>query len=373
MRNRNVLMPRAVSILVIAMLMPTIVSAEESRQTRVEIVGEAFHINGRPTYEGRTWNGHKIEGLLFNARLVQGIFDDLNPETVDRWAYPDTGEWDAERNTREFVAAMPDWRAHGLLSFTINLQGGSPEGYSQEQPWHNSAFTADGSLRPDYMERLERILDRADELGMAPIVGLFYFGQDERLEDDAAVKRAVVNAVDWIAERGYTNVLLEVANECDNGAYQRDIIKADRVHELIELARRRAEEHDQPLPIGVSYNGGSIPGEKVVETADFVLLHGNGVRDPDRMAEMIRIVREMDVYTPKPIIINEDDNYRFDEDWNNLVACIDGYASWGFFDFRRDGEDFDEGYQSVPANWQISSERKRRFFDLLREITGVEP
>ena len=77
------------------------------RKTEVAIVGEAFHINGQPTYTGRTWQGHKIEGLLLNSRMVQGIFDDLNPETVSKWAYPDTKKWDAERNTREFLAAMP--------------------------------------------------------------------------------------------------------------------------------------------------------------------------------------------------------------------------------------------------------------------------
>ena len=43
-------------------------------------------------------------------------------------------KWDPERNTREFVAALPEWKRHGILAFTINLQGGSPEGYSQGQP-----------------------------------------------------------------------------------------------------------------------------------------------------------------------------------------------------------------------------------------------
>jgi hypothetical protein len=81
---------------------------------------------------------------------------------------------------------MPDWRAHGLLAFTLCLQGGSPQGYSNKQPWHNSAFESDGSLRPDYMARAERILRRADELGMVVILGCYYFGQDERLKDEAA-------------------------------------------------------------------------------------------------------------------------------------------------------------------------------------------
>src|SRR6185436_7707765 len=147
-----------------------LVALRTTGATAVSIAGDEFHINGKPTYASRVWNGHKIEGLLLNARLVQGIFDDLNTNTVSRWAYPDTGKWDAERNTREFIAAMPEWRRHGLLAFTLNLQGGSPEGYSKSQPWENSAFDDAGSLRADYLARLERIVRRADELGMIVIL-----------------------------------------------------------------------------------------------------------------------------------------------------------------------------------------------------------
>ncbi|MFW6133329.1 MAG: hypothetical protein ACOC8F_05480, partial [Planctomycetota bacterium] len=168
-----------------------------SPRTVVSVAGQAFCINGRPTYEARRWRGSPIEGLLLNSRMVQGIFDDLNPQTRRRWDYPD-GPWDAERNVREFVAAMPRWRARGLGGFTINLQGGCPYGYCDEQPWWNSAFERDGALRADYMGRLERVLDRADALGMVVILGLFYFGQDERLDDEAAVVRAVDGAVDWL-------------------------------------------------------------------------------------------------------------------------------------------------------------------------------
>ena len=112
-------------------------------QTRIEIHGIDFWINGAPTYAERMWAGQRIEGLLLNARMVQGTFDDLNPETRGRWAYPDTGRWDPERNVQEFVAMLPEYRRHGLLAVTVNCQGGSPEGYSGEQPWENSAFAPD--------------------------------------------------------------------------------------------------------------------------------------------------------------------------------------------------------------------------------------
>ena len=77
---------------------------------------------------------------------------------------------------------------HGLLAFTLNLQGGSPRGYSGgKQTWINSAFTPVGSLDQAYMNRLKKILDCADALGMVVIVGYFYFGQDQNLKDEAAV------------------------------------------------------------------------------------------------------------------------------------------------------------------------------------------
>ncbi|HXW07380.1 MAG TPA: hypothetical protein VD833_19240 [Vicinamibacterales bacterium] len=340
-----------------------------ARQTLVQIDGQAFRINGRPTYEGRTWRGLKIEGLLMNSRMVQGIFDDLNDETRGRWAYPDTGRWDPERNTREFIAAMPEWRRHGLLGFTINLQGGSPEGYSQKQPWHNSGFDADGTLRPDYLARLERILDRADTLGMIPIVGYFYFGQDQRLAGDEAVRRAVREATTWLLRKGYTNVLVEIANECDNRAYEQPLIQAARVHELLQLARS-IQVDGRRLPVSVSFNGGSIPTPGVVAASDYVLLHGNGVADPDRLADMVVRTRQVPGYRPMPVLFNEDDHFDFDRPRNNFSAATSQYASWGYFDYRMKGEGYDEGYQSVPVSWGISSERKRAFFRLLAEMTA---
>jgi hypothetical protein len=339
------------------------------RRIEVSIRGDAFHINGRPTYAGRTWKGHQIEGLLFNSRMIQGIFDDLNPETRKLWVYPDTGRWDPERNTREFLAAMPEWRRHGLLAFTINLQGGSPQGYSKgRQPWHNSAITETGELRPDYMARLERILDFADDLGMVAILGVFYFGQDERLKDEAAVKKALDNTVDWVVARGYRHVLLEVNNEC-NVRYDHAILKPDRVHELIERARSRTRDARRLL-VSASYGGGTIPKENVVRSADFLLMHGNGVKDPNRIREMVRQARKVRGYRPMPILFNEDDHFDFDKPLNNMVAATSEHASWGFFDPGK--SNYRDGYQSPPVNWGVYTPRKRAFFEKVKEMTGMK-
>src|SRR5690349_10817306 len=114
--------------------------------TTLSISGEDFLVNGSPANAGRTLDGIPLDGLLINSRMINGIFDDLNPETRQQWAYPDTGEWDAERNVNEFLAAMPQWRKDGLDAFTIGVQGGSPQGYSKHQPWDTGGYNPDGSL-----------------------------------------------------------------------------------------------------------------------------------------------------------------------------------------------------------------------------------
>ena len=343
--------------------------ATPSGKTVISIAGEDFHINGKPTYEGCNWNGHRIEGLLLNSRMVQATFDDLNPQTSARWAYPDTGKWDPERNVRDFIAAMPEWKAHGLLAVTVNFQGGSPEGYSGKQIWLTSGFNDDGSLRPEFSNRMKRVLDAADSLGMAVIVGYFYFGQDQHLKDEAAVLRATDEASRWLLDGGWRNVLVEVDNETNVAAYDHEILRPARVHELIERVRK-TERDGRHLLAGTSYGGGTIPGENVVRGSDFLLLHGNGVKDPARITQMIQRTRAISGYRPMPILFNEDDHEDFDKPANNITAAIASHVSWGWFDYRRKSEGFDEGYQSPPVNWGISSDRKRGFFNMVAEITG---
>ncbi len=332
-------------------------------KTYVSIRNEKFYINGKPTFEGRTWHEISVEGLLPNSRMVNGIFDDLNRETEIKWKYPDTGRWDPERNTREFTDAMPEWRKHGLLAFTINFQGGSPEGYSTSQPWENNAFEADGTLRSAFSSRMERIIKKADGLGMVVILGIFYFGQDERLENENAVINAVDNVVQWILNNNFKNVIIEVANESNHKAYDHDIIK-NRVHELI----LRIKEKTPELLVSTSFGGGFIPPDKVVEVSDFVLIHGNGVNKPEDITKMVETVRSLPSYRSMPIIFNEDDHFQFEQPVNNFVNATQAYASWGFFDYRMKNEHFNEGYQSIPVNWAISSNRKRDFFNKIKEI-----
>jgi hypothetical protein len=329
-------------------------------KTRVEIDGERFLLNGRATYAGREWRGQRIEGLLMNSRMVQATFDDENPLTQGLFAYPDTGVWDADRNTEEFVAMVPEYRAHGLLAVTLNLQGGCPTGYfrterldeilsapgpgsgprlpwevqtlvkqqlhgplEQAQPWVNTALDEEGRLKAPYLARLACVMDALDAHGMVAILGIYYFGQDERLRDHWAVRRGVEQTVAWVLEHGYENVLVEVNNETNVRKYEHEVLQPHRVHELIQLAKE-VTVGGKRLLVGTSYGGGRVPDENVAAVSDFLLLHGNGVKDPARITEMVAQTRALEGFKkrPMPIVFNEDDHFEFVAPRNNMVAAV---------------------------------------------------
>src|SRR5205085_3217122 len=114
-----------------------------------------------------------------------------------------------------------------------------------------------------------------DAHGMIAILGYFYFGQDQRLTDETAVKNATANATKWVLDQGYTNVLIEIANECDSPEYLHPILKPDRVSELITAVQAQSINYGRRLNVGVSFMGGTIPPLNIAQVEDFILLHGN--------------------------------------------------------------------------------------------------
>ncbi len=351
--------------------------------TTIAIEDTHFLINGQPTYTGRSHQGRKIEGLLFNSRMIQAIFDDENPTTAIHWRYPDTGKWDAERNTDEFCAALPLYRAHGLLAVTVGLQGGgsiyTPEIYEN---YRMSAFDAEGELKPAYSERLRRVLSAADEAGMVVIVNYFYWKQARFLHGEAAIRRATQAATEWLLNTGYTNILVDVMNESGDWSAVYPILGPQRIHELIELVQQ-TRLNGRRLLAGSSTGGGeALPEGRWQQVEDFHLPHGNGCQPDELRAKLRRLKASAEFQrAPRPILINEDTIFT-----DNLEAAVDEYASWGFYcqgygchykdrmDWttrpRETSYEALSGFQTAPVNWGINSAEKRPFFERLRVLTG---
>ena len=352
--------------------------------TKVTIDGTRFLINGRLTYEGVTDRGRPIEGLLFNSRMVQAIFDDENPETAVHWRYPDTAVWDPDRNTDEFCAMLPEYRRHGLLGVTVGLQGGGsiylPEVYDA---YLNSAFTLEGELKPTYFDRLQRVIVAADAAGMVVIVNYFYWKQAQKMLGEPALLRATEAATEWLLRTGYGNLLVDVWNEFTAGEA---LTQSERIHELVEIVQQTTLDGRRLLAGASIMPGRALPGGRWHEIVDFYLPHGND----SWSAKLRRELRDLKATpgfraNPRPVMVNEDSMYV-----TNLEAAIDEYASWGLYiqGFGCGGWDHGRyewtrhareasyehlsGFQTMPVNWSINTGHKSDFFNRLAEITHIE-
>lgn len=248
-------------------------------QTRVQIDGTRWLINGQPTNTGTN-----CEGLLMNVRMVNATFEDAL-----------RADFDADQNTDEFIEQIPHYAAVGVNAFTLCLQGGMP-GYEGAE---NSAFRADGSLRPEYLTRVERVIRACDQQGMVVILGLLYQRQSRILADEQAVRAGIVNAVRWVQANHFTNVLIEVANEYPHRGFVHSVIREHASQaSLVRLAKTTAPE----LLVTTSGYGNGAIDSAVAEACDFLTPHWNGTKVeeiPQRIATLKRF--------NKPIVCNEDD------------------------------------------------------------------
>ena len=267
----------------------------------VSIKNAQWQINGEITYPGTA-----AEGLLLNVRMANSTFED--EKRMD---------FDPNENTGSFISKIPEYNSYGVRAFTLNLQGGFP-GYEGAV---NSAFRPDGSLRTDYTGRIRRVIEECDKHGMIVILGLFYQRQDQILQNEQAVKSGIVNAVNWVKESGFTNVVIEIANEYNHGGFEHGIIKtAEGEVELIRLAKKTMPG----LLVSTSGLGHGRMDDLIAKEADFILIHFNGTGVKD-IPERINALKKYN----KPIVCNEDDKIG-GEAVQALQACVENGCSWGF-------------------------------------------
>lgn len=292
-------------------------------RTRVGIRGARWLVGGEALFPGTA-----MEGLLPNVRMVNATFEDQRRVGFD-----------VEGNVRAFLAALPDYAACGVRAVTLNLQGGMP-GYEGAL---NSAFASDGLLRGDYLRRVGRVIEACDREGVVVVLGCYYQRQDEVLADGVAVRRGVVEVARWIRRQGYTNVVLEIANEFDHGGFDHEVLRSvEGQAELIGLVRREAPG----LLVSTSGLGHGGYPERLAELVDFMLIHFNGV-PVGEIAGRVEVLRKYG----KPIVCNEDDKVG-GEAVGALRATVGAGASYGlmlkevnqFEPFRFQGRQDDAEY-----------------------------
>ncbi|MEX2514390.1 MAG: hypothetical protein WD398_15915 [Cyclobacteriaceae bacterium] len=284
--------------------------------TQVSIEGDKWYINGEITNPGSP-----AEGLLMNVRMVNAVFEDRG----EGWK-KQVDAFDPEENTQTFINHIPEYVDLGVNAFVISLQGGLP-GYEGAI---NTAFEPDGKLRKFYMDRVAKVIRAADHEGAAIILSCFYQRQrdhDYALENKQAIIEAVHNTANWIAEEGFNNVVLEIANEYPHGGYRGWPDSDWLVSEAgqIELMEAAKAAHPDLLVSTSGLGHGRFP-EALVAVADFLLIHFNNTALED-YAEKINPLKKYG----KPIVCNEDDKTGKEGAAALAYSVING-AAWGFME-----------------------------------------
>lgn len=324
-------------------------------KTAYKIENGEFYINGKLTYSEIPHGNPKVQGLLFNARFINGVFDDANPDNAGK--YDRFGrKFDRDRNTDELIRALPAWYDAGLRAITVGLQAGGPI-YTYED-WgciRTNAFTPDGrQMNEDTWNRLVRIIAAADELGMLVIVSFFYQAQIQYLEHDGAVIEASKTACRALRKLPYDNIILEIANEYNIlDAHVKDTALTKGKNMAAWIGKVR-EWTDARFAVGSSA-GGIYADREVILESDLSLVHGNAAR----RQELHDFVRRVRSWKPEqPIVVNEDSPL-----FTHLEVAVEDHFSWGYYNNMTK--------QEPPCDWGITRGEDEFFARRLSGLIGI--
>ena len=319
-------------------------------KTNLSFFGRKILINQKPVYSEIPGCPEKYHGLLMNARMIQGVFDDrTDPRRFDRFGRT----FDPDRNTDSLIAALPKWYEMGLRAITVGFQGGGPCFTMDSNTIDNNPFSPEGDrISSDYLDRMDRIVRAADEIGMAVIVSLFYAAQVRFFKEDRSIARAVRTACEWLRSQDYTNVIIEIANEMDISPFEAHPVIHDpeQMTGLIRLAR----ECSGGMPVGCSGTGGYL-NESVAAASDIILIHGN---NQTRQGIWGLIQKAKAVSPPRPILINEDSQALTD-----MEIALREEVSWGYYNNMTK--------QEPPCDWGITEGEDRWFALRMAHALGI--
>jgi hypothetical protein len=289
------------------------------------------------TYSGSAFRADAA-GRLMNLRIAQALFH-------DEWLTEE--EFDPGRHTEQVIGALDTYRAHGILAISVSLQGGNmayertanikrSRDYKlgRDKGSLVSAFHPDGSLKKAWMDRALRLARELDRRGMILNLQYLYSRQDELLENSDAIERAVANATDWVIDNKLRNVIIEIANEYDNNAWDHERFVFHNMSKLIGIARSRFEAKRAGYRLPITASTQHIEVFESGRGGDLTTVHGNGLTPAEKSKRVAALINDPEV--PGPIYMNEDDNGRDTTAANlrtELASCDAVWkagGSWGY-------------------------------------------
>ncbi|WZO99467.1 hypothetical protein EP7_001074 [Isosphaeraceae bacterium EP7] len=142
---------------------------------------------------------------------IRGDRPFLGGEPIDLWGIRYGNALYSDAVTERHVNNLDNMAAHGVNLLGLYLQG-SNGGYPNFDAGLNG-FHRDGSLKPAVAGRLALLVREADRRGMVVMVGLFSPRKDQFFHDEAAIKRALREAGEFLHKNGLKNVFVDIMHE----------------------------------------------------------------------------------------------------------------------------------------------------------------
>ena len=246
------------------------------------------------TYEKGSFR-RKVRGSLAMLRVTQALYN-------DDWLKE--RQFDPAANTDQLIEQLDLYMQHGIGGLVVSLQGSDP-GYNsnvngitrgpsadlgEKSGSLISAYNADGSLKPDWLARLDKLLNATNRRDLIVCLVLFQQQQDEALASPQMIMNAARNVARYLIARNARNVILDIADAWDEQEDHWDhrrFIPRNLVS-LIGIVREQFQEADFVLPIGASSSSGRMYPIPLSQLCDVVLLHGDGRSINQKMASAQR-------------------------------------------------------------------------------------
>jgi hypothetical protein len=165
--------------------------------------------------------------------IAHGVFT-ADGQPFQMWGIRVASATASDAQTEHLIAQLDEYKAHGLNAVTVFYQGSRSANYDPFKP--------DGSeVDAGHQRRMERIITECGRRRMFVIVGIFYQHAPLRLRDADAVRAALRLVTERL--KPYPNILINVANEQGCDGYEDtkhiyDFRDPERVIELCRLVRQ---------------------------------------------------------------------------------------------------------------------------------------
>jgi hypothetical protein len=329
----------------------------------VKIKNGKFHIDGAIS---------NPENPVSEGKLI-GVSSDM-------CAFFDADVADIEKNREDFMENLSGWQAAGVNMVTLGLQSPSPFGEyykkareqnkSKNIAFESSALKSDGSLDFVCLKSAGRIIEAANRAGLLVLVNIFSASCEDIFEDEFAVIDGAFNAADWLIEKKFPNVMVNIT-DISHTFYKSSVLGGGAVKLLKSLKERSGGRLILGAGIKSFKNIAANFLADYIEHSDFVPIYSNTENAKSQfntkkmlgdISHLQKAMKERGADVPIIVAKGDDLSEKYNSyGKNNLAEALENGVSWCYYDR--------EGFVVMPIDWnKNSSAEKRRFFETAENI-----